>query len=473
MYSTQSYRNRTEAEKTKLMKAIEKKTQEDLGTYLRREYVEKGKSASDISSELGIKTQVTIFKFLRFYGLELHRKKWSPKQIDEAFDDLKQELGRNPTSSEFIRRRNGAHQAIVDGRYNTQVTNWRRYLKYRNLNSYRNIYDWSISTIDEAFDEIVRKLGRTPKRKEFRLQYPGSVSFIVGGRYNSDINSWGLYLNYRLVGLNRKIWSHKEVDKAFNKLKKKLKRIPRAKEFSKEYGRAYTFIRDGQYDPNITNWEQYLEHKGVNPIRKKWTPKKIDETFDSMLKDLERVPRAKEFSKEYGRAYLIIIKGKYDQKITRWSEYLAHRGFVPEKFDHFKFFQEFLETHDEAQQIRNLLGDYEELRPYLSPEEEQAALQSVAQRVHENLNGQKGQFPPEKLMYIIPKLNLGVVQRSGSSPSLPEVLSRVYEDQIIGSKTAGRIVSQWLHENLEIDQTRTAKKGHKVVEELEKELVGA
>jgi hypothetical protein len=155
-----------------------------------------------------------------------------------------------------------------------------------------------------------------------------------------------------------------------------------------------------------------------------------------------------------------------DEKISR------NRTPTKDKSD-VSVFQEFLETHEELQQVIDLLGAYAELGPYLTPEEQEASLQATAQRVHENLNGQKKSFSSQKLVYMIPILNVGVVQRAspGTTP-LPELLTRGYEAGLVGTETASRILGQWVYETLEIDQTRTPKEGQKVVEDLQRELAG-
>src|SRR3990167_8457137 len=123
-------------------------------------------------------------------------------------------------------------------------------------------------------------------------------------------------------------WTAEKIDEVFDKMNEELERVPTLRNFSKKYGRAIVAINQGRYDPQITTWNQYLEHRNCETHRQAWTPEKIDEVFDKMNEDLGRIPTRTEFEKEYGRAIVAINQGRYDPQITTWSQYLEHRGYA-------------------------------------------------------------------------------------------------------------------------------------------------
>lgn len=57
-----------------------------------------------------------------------------------------------------------------------------------------------------------------------------------------------------------------------------------------------------------------------------WIPPKIDNAYDEMRERLGREPRAKEFEKECKGAMSAIRKGRYDENIRSWPEYVLHRA---------------------------------------------------------------------------------------------------------------------------------------------------
>jgi len=62
-----------------------------------------------------------------------------------------------------------------------------------------------------------------------------------------------------------------------------------------------------------------------------WIPRKVDRAFDSLRKKLKRNPTAKEFVERYAGAIGAIIKRRYNKDISTWKGYLKHRGLYTEK----------------------------------------------------------------------------------------------------------------------------------------------
>ncbi|MCX6818393.1 MAG: SNF2-related protein [Candidatus Aenigmarchaeota archaeon] len=284
---------------------------------------------------------------------------WNPKRIDDAFDKLKEELGRDPSSNEFREKYDGAFSAVIRGRYDPKITKWNDYVKYRTGKINRK---WPPEEIDKAYDKMKITLGRKPSYREFKKEHGGALGAIHEGRYDPNITKWSEYLIYRnetpksqenkktnTISTRRrrsKIYkSHQTpeiidnlyIDQSFDQLMGELKRTPRAKDFMERYPRAYTAITQGNYKSGITKWNQYLQHRGV-PINRpsknigqsqNWSPKNIDIAFDRMKKSLGRRPRYKEFAKECGGAIAAIRQDRYDPNITKWSEYIEYRTGKP------------------------------------------------------------------------------------------------------------------------------------------------
>ncbi|MBS3089542.1 hypothetical protein J4461_01520 [Candidatus Pacearchaeota archaeon] len=122
---------------------------------------------------------------------------WTPKKIDEAFDTLESQLKKTPSQDEFKRKYFGAFDSIVSGRYAKEVTSWNAYLKKRDKETNVDLTNWSPKAIDEAFDTLERKLGKTPTSVEFHNLHGAALRAISKGRYDSKVHSWPEYLIHR------------------------------------------------------------------------------------------------------------------------------------------------------------------------------------------------------------------------------------------------------------------------------------
>jgi len=127
--------------------------------------------------------------------------------------------------------------------------------------------------------------------------------------------------------LKRKIyWTPERIDEAFDNYKKELGRSPTHKEFMKKFGGAENAIFRGRYNEKICSWRDYLIHRGQKPTYEKWTPERIDEAFDNYKKELGRIPSSSEFKKRYDGAMRSIIKRRYNPNISSWKEYIKFRN---------------------------------------------------------------------------------------------------------------------------------------------------
>ncbi|HHT9116720.1 MAG TPA: hypothetical protein ACFYEL_09650, partial [Candidatus Wunengus californicus] len=212
---------------------------------------------------------------------------WAPEKVDEAFDEMKDGLGRMPYQKEFP---SGALTCIKQGRYKKEVRTWGRYLEHRNSKPANGRYvedrrigptvSWTNGMLDQAFDDMIDKLGRTPNYKEFEKKHPGAMSFIRGGKYDKKISKWNQYVEHRNSKPNTTSWDSERMDKAFDEMKTELGRTPTVTEFSRKYGGALDNIYDGRYNQNIRTWVQYLEHRGIKqevPIK---TPDQLQTLFE-------------------------------------------------------------------------------------------------------------------------------------------------------------------------------------------------
>lgn len=122
---------------------------------------------------------------------------WTCQEIDKSFNILESELGRSPSQDEFKRKYFGAFDSIVSGRYAKEVTSWNTYLKKRDKKTNVDLTNWSPQAIDEAFDTLERKLGKTPTSVEFHKLHGAALRAIGKGRYDSKVHSWPEYLVHR------------------------------------------------------------------------------------------------------------------------------------------------------------------------------------------------------------------------------------------------------------------------------------
>ncbi len=252
---------------------------------------------------------------------------WTSERIDEAFDVVQLELGKTPTFIEFSRRFATAARAIMEGQYNGSIKGWNPYLALRGAKPNNVPGKWTKESVDRAFEEQEKLLGRPPTAKEFVRAYGGAVAMILSGRYDASVSNYADYLAHRGLTPRLVSWTSAAVDTAFETLSTKLGHPPSLVEFRQETGGAYAFILSGGYDRDVRSWKDFAQRKGnPNVGREHWTPEKIDVAFDRLRAELGRTPNYNEFSSGCQGALGAIEKGRYDPEITTYIEFIDHRG---------------------------------------------------------------------------------------------------------------------------------------------------
>ena len=258
--------------------------------------------------------------------------KWKFNNVDSEFDKLEAELRRCPTLKEFEEKNGGMANAIIRGKfrgkYNQKIKSWNGYLKYRNKKLRHEPGKWTREEVDRVFDEQEKKLARCPTITEFIESYKGALNVIRERRYHHKVRSFDDYLKNRrkIKHGERKIWTPEKIDEVYDLLENELQRIPTNSEFKKRNVGALNSIVQGRYNPAIKTWIKYLQHRGRNPDRVKWSNEKVDKTYDSLEEELKRRPTQKEFSKRYPGAFSWITKGRYNISIHSFGAYLSNRG---------------------------------------------------------------------------------------------------------------------------------------------------
>ena len=254
---------------------------------------------------------------------------WTRNSIDEAFDDFMQGRKTAPLSSEFNMRYPGVFSAISEGKYDPKIDSWGKYLEHRGFIPNRK--EWPPEKIDNVFHQLVKELERTPTYHEFSKRYPGAFSAICRGRYHPDIKTWVQYLHEQGIGPHKgAVLESGEIDRIFDELRLKLGRLPITTDFKEKHSLALSRILSGQYDPKVKSWNQYLKHRGIEPVSP-LTPRMVDEAFDSLMQELGCIPTNTVFRKKHSRAMNAIQKGRYSPNIKRWTQYLEYRGHKPQR----------------------------------------------------------------------------------------------------------------------------------------------
>lgn len=205
----------------------------------------------------------------------------------------------------------------------------------------------STKIIDLAFDLLEHRLKRVPKQIEFANEYPSELGSIFGGKYNPSIHSWNEYLIFRnkKIRMNKSQLTHQQVDQLFDRQSIELGRTPTYIEFSNKNRKALRVISTGKYNTNIHTWNGYLVHRGKNINRElyKWNTVTVDRAYDTVEKELGRVPKKKEFIKRFPGAADAITKGRYSPDFRSYRDYLEFRGKVNKKFDSINVLETILE----------------------------------------------------------------------------------------------------------------------------------
>ncbi len=192
------------------------------------------------------------------------RNIWNKDTILGAYFELNEKLGRNPTSVEFTKRYSGASDAITGGRYDPKITTWNGFLIDIKQPVTRDRKKWNKESVKNAFFSLKEKLGRAPAQREFMRWRSGAIYAINNGRYDPKVSCWNEFLQDIKEEVTHEMgkWHRATIIDAFYTLKKKLGRAPKAFEFSRAYSGGYHAITNKQYDPSITQWNDFLADIG-------------------------------------------------------------------------------------------------------------------------------------------------------------------------------------------------------------------
>lgn len=108
----------------------------------------------------------------------IYRGRWTPEGIDNAFDQMVDELGRRPTFDEFAGKFARAMQIIVTGGYNPNIKSWTQYLTHRNYHQIKDAPTFrEFIESDETAQMFVRVLGGSPAAlgRALAIKYQGRL----------------------------------------------------------------------------------------------------------------------------------------------------------------------------------------------------------------------------------------------------------------------------------------------------------
>lgn len=246
-------------------------------------------------------------EFVRSRGKDIHVHYWTSKEVDKIFIDLTKELGGFPKSTEFQERFKGPYKMILEARYSPKIRTWKKFLELMIL--YQSFYD------------LEEKLGRIPTYKEFNNE------FKKIRKRNPEIKSYNDFLRYmgRKPNKENGFWTYEKIKETYYKLKETLNRTPTRREFARKHSGAYQAIRRGNFDINITTYNEFLEKIGETTNRHEgnyWTSDKIKETYLELMKELKRHPKTTEFQNRYSGAYNAILKGGFHPDVTTYKDFV-------------------------------------------------------------------------------------------------------------------------------------------------------
>ena len=114
------------------------------------------------------------------------KKIWYKEKIMKIFYEKKEELGRNPNIRELPW---GALDAIYKGGYDPNIRTYNGFL--RDLDEETNYKNWNKETIQKAYYELKKELGRTPTTEELPS---GAIHAIYKGGYDPNIRTYNGFL---------------------------------------------------------------------------------------------------------------------------------------------------------------------------------------------------------------------------------------------------------------------------------------
>lgn len=245
-----------------------------------------------------------------------------PKRIEEAFWDLYEKLGREPSRTEFREKYPEQYWAIRTRKYRKDITKWWQFLKAIGCDYFDTMM--KPEYVDEAIKTLADGLKRQPTFFEFRACFPTAAKMIIQGKY-PGVHGWTEYLiKMGFTPRKKHRWTPENIKGKILELYKELGRTPSMSEFGKRYSGATIAISRGAYKKGITSYHDVVADLGLEPPRHKrvWTKEKIEGSFMETFHRLKRIPGSMEFAERHQGALRAISAGRYDPRIKKWSQFV-------------------------------------------------------------------------------------------------------------------------------------------------------
>jgi len=220
-------------------------------------------------------------QFLHSIGLDtLHIPQYTPRDLVSAFWECHRAIGHQPTTNEI-----NAYGKFSLPCYLREYGNWTKFLQSLGLKT-QSPRAPSRKELTEAFWECHLKLGRQPASTEIGVHGKyGLHSYAV--RYGS----WTKFLkSLGLDSLDAKAISPKDLNADYDRVKKRLGKIPTRKEMF-QYGKYSVSVYENRFG-NFTKYQRSRNDRVL--IRKNVTRKDLIADFEMVKEKLGRVPTAKE-----------------------------------------------------------------------------------------------------------------------------------------------------------------------------------
>lgn len=313
-----------------IISSLERKMEEPLERFLKREYVERKRSVRDISKQWGEYRDI-VEKCLIHFHIEERVRGWTISRIKEAYLTAKARLGRTFTKKEFAELGyENAAAAINRGCCGKNVKTWDDFVaSMGDVPPYRPLL-WSAALINSRYDVLKKARGRAPTLEEFENEgYHTALKLIKKGCFGEEVKTYVDYVKFRgdkpLYERNKH--TKNKIDEAYDNEKKRLGRVPTQGEFVEATGKgAVAAIIKGVCGSSIKNYCDYVFSRGDIPKIIKWNLDRMNRVYDIRKKALGRVPRYNECKELHGAISALYKGGIVISGVSGYRDYLKFRG---------------------------------------------------------------------------------------------------------------------------------------------------
>jgi len=270
-------------------------------------------------------------KFVTSMGDTVSKKHayWNRKTIIAEFRRMKRSLGRVPKSIDLNAYGKGISDAIKHGKFGGGIKTYAGFLEQMGEFPPRGQgFYVDGGQIEIEYFTLKDFLGRIPGKQEFKEHFPMSWKTIHSGRYSEGIHNYMKFIE-GLGEFNNNWKGHPEkIREVFYLMKSENGHVTQ-EEFCKRFGGAANAIYSGEYRQDVGCWNDFLRSLGekLNLERKhKWTPRNVRSAFYELKKRLGRVPKLREFGKEYCGALHPIGNGSYNRAVRTYNQFLTSLG---------------------------------------------------------------------------------------------------------------------------------------------------